>query len=132
MDAEHAFDNPEITCILTIHGIGFEHPPGEGIAGYADDLHNHLHEHLGDLLSDDPNRQSYQRGESVPIYVQSSYPFSSSKTRNREEGMKRLGTWRDDNLSDLDTKGPDARPIDVSLLGTSSEDRPENEATYYG
>lgn len=126
MDAEHTFDNPGITCILTIHGIGFEQPPCEGIAGYADDLHAHLHEHLGDLLSDDPNRQSYQRGESVPIYVQSSYPFSSSKTRSREEGMKRLGTWRDDNLGDLDTTGvpltlPGARIAHVALVYSDLE-----------
>ncbi len=121
MDAEYTFDHPGITCIVTIHGIGFEQPPSEGVAGYADDLHTHLHEHLGDLLSDDPTRQSYQQGWSVPIYVQSSYPFSPSNTRSREEGMKRLGTWRDDNLSEIDTTGspltlPGARIAHVALV----------------
>jgi hypothetical protein len=96
-------DNPGITCIVTIHGIGFQQPPGKDVAGYADDLHAHLREHLGDLLSDDPNRQSYQHGKSVPIYVQSSYRLPSSEIRSREEGMKRLGTWRDGNLSEIGT-----------------------------
>jgi len=96
-----------VTCIVSIHGIGFQQPPSIDIAGYADDLHAHLHEHLGDLLSDDPTRQSYQQGESVPIYVQSSYQPSSSEPRSREEGMKRLGTWRDGNLSEIDPTGAD-------------------------
>src|SRR5690348_6207431 len=96
-------DNPGITCIVTIHGIGFQQPPDKDVAGYADDLHTHLHEHLGDLLRDDPNRQSYQHGMSVPIYVQSSYRLPSSEIRSREEGMKRLGTWRDGNLSEIGT-----------------------------
>jgi hypothetical protein len=103
MDSDNTSDNPGITCIVTIHGIGFQQPPSEDVAGYADDLHAHLHEHLGDLLSDDPNRQSYQHGMSVPIYVQSSYRLPSSEIRSREEGMKRLGTWRDGNLSEIGT-----------------------------
>jgi hypothetical protein len=126
MDANPTSDYPEITCIVTIHGIGFEQPPSEGMAGYADDLHMHLHEHLGDLLSDDPTRQSYQRGESVPIYVQSSYPSSQSKKRSREAGMKRLGAWRGDNLSDLDTSDapltlPGARIAHVALVYSDLE-----------
>jgi hypothetical protein len=103
MDSDNTSDNPGITCIVTIHGIGFQQPPGKDVAGYADDLHAHLHEHLGDLLSDDPNRQSYQHGKSVPIYVQSSYRLPSSEIRSREEGMKRLGKWRDGNLSEIGT-----------------------------
>ena len=90
MESDNTSNNPGITCIVTIHGIGFEQPPGKDVAGYADDLHAHLYEHFGDLLSDDPNKQVYQHRQSVPIYVQSSYPPSSSKTRSREEGMKRL------------------------------------------
>jgi hypothetical protein len=83
-----------ITCIVTIHGIGFEQPPSNGIPGYADDLHAHLCATLNKdgkvLLSDDPDRQPHQRGESVPIYVQSSWPPNSNC---QEDGMKRLGTW---------------------------------------
>ncbi len=107
MDSKNTSDNAGITCIVTIHGVGFEQPPDKDVAGYADDLHTHLHEHLGDLLSDDPNKQDYQHSQSAPIYVQSSYPPSSSQPRSREEGMKRLGTWRDGNLSEIDPTGAD-------------------------
>lgn len=107
MASDNTSDNAGINCIVTIHGIGFQQPPGKDFAGYADDLHAHLYECLGDLLSDDPDRQSYQYGKSVPIYVQSSYELPASKIRSREEGMKRLGKWRDGNLSEIDTTGAD-------------------------
>lgn len=105
MDSDTTATKTGITCIVTIHGIGFEQPPGKHIAGYADDLHAHLHERLGDLLSDDPNKQDYQHRKSVPIYVQSSYPLAASAPRSREEGMKRLGKWRDGKLNEIDTTG---------------------------
>ncbi len=107
MDTDNTSDTTGITCIVTIHGIGFQQPPSKDVAGYADDLHAHLYEHLGDLLSDDPDRQSYQQGKSAPIYVQSSYPLASSATRSREEGMKRLGTWRNGNLGKIDPTSAD-------------------------
>ncbi len=59
-------NNVEITCIVTIHGIGFQQPPsvdadGIPVGGYGDALHMHLCDELnknGDvLLSDDPDRQ---------------------------------------------------------------------------
>jgi len=55
---------------------------------------------LTGLLSDDPGRQSYQSGASVPIYVQSAYPFGSNC---REDGMKRLGKWDSDHLKSIDS-----------------------------
>ncbi len=83
-----------ITCIVTIHGVGFQQPPSEGVPGYADDLHTHLCSILNQdgnvLLSDDPCHQKYQSDQSVPIYVQSAWP---PKTACRENGIKRLGTW---------------------------------------
>ncbi len=89
-------EKKEITCIVTIHGIGFQQPPGEGVAGYADDLHAHLCGELNQngnvLLSDDPDRHSYQQGESVPIYVRSVWPSQLGSFR-REDGLMRLGTW---------------------------------------
>jgi hypothetical protein len=89
-------DNTKITCIVTIHGIGFQQPPSEGKPGYADDLHAHLCRELNQngnvLLSDDPDRRSYQQRESVPIYVQSVWP-SHSGSFSREEGLMRLGSW---------------------------------------
>jgi hypothetical protein len=42
-------DKTGITCIVTIHGIGFQQPPGEGVAGYADDLHAHLCRELNQI-----------------------------------------------------------------------------------
>lgn len=89
-------EKKEITCLVTIHGIGFQQPPGEGIAGYADDLHAHLCHELNQngkvVLSDDPDRRSYQQGESVPIYVRSIWPSQTGSFR-REDGLMRLGTW---------------------------------------
>jgi len=68
-------DKSGMTCIVTIHGVGFEQAPEQDVSGYADTLHTHLDCELkkhGYELSDDPDRQSYQRmGESVPIYVES-------------------------------------------------------------
>jgi hypothetical protein len=39
-------------CILTIHGIGFQQPPGHGVAGYADQLHEKLAAGLPGQLGD--------------------------------------------------------------------------------
>jgi hypothetical protein len=100
-------DNTKITCIVTIHGIGFQQPPGLGtdgklVAGYADNLHKHLSDELNkdgvELLSDDPDRRSHQMGDSVPIYVESVWPPES---RDREAGLRRLGTWVDDPRTGL-------------------------------
>jgi hypothetical protein len=43
-------DQTGITCIVTIHGIGFQQPPASGVVGYADHLHRHLHPLLGETL----------------------------------------------------------------------------------
>lgn len=76
--------NPKLTCLLTVHGIGFQQPPVGAVPGYADGLHAKLKAHLPDLLADDPNRQS------GPIYVQSEYPTG---THNAALGLQRLGVW---------------------------------------
>src|SRR6266487_916340 len=103
--------NSPMICIVTIHGVGFEQPPQGDLPGYADDLHEHLHKPLGRLLSDDPDRDHDHRPpksrlkESLPIYVQSSYPLDrKSGQRSREEGMKRLGQWSDDGKT-MNTNG---------------------------
>jgi hypothetical protein len=81
-----------ITCLVTIHGIGFQrapNPPDDPI-GYADPLHDHLSEYLTpQVLSDDPNRSRSRPGEDGAIYVQSHYP-------SIEAGLKRLGVWNAD------------------------------------
>ncbi len=53
------------SVLLTVHGIGFQQPPENGRAGYADELHRRLKSELADLLGDDP-----ERGEG-PVYVSS-------------------------------------------------------------
>jgi len=80
-----------LTCLVTIHGIGFQQPPVNGTPGYADGLHEHLRQGLGDSLNDDPNRTRSQPGEAGAIYVSSSWPPGSD---NVEAGLVRLGSWK--------------------------------------
>lgn len=94
-----------IVCLVTIHGIGFQQPPGEAESGqpdrpgYADLLHQYLAAALTDQasgrrLSDDPDRQRYQHGPTVPIYVESNWPPVPGRSKQvRETGLERLGTW---------------------------------------
>lgn len=65
---------------MTVHGIGFQQPPQDGRPGYADTLHAHLHEQLGEKLGDDPKRI----GESGPVYV------TSEVNGSRRDGLARL------------------------------------------
>lgn len=77
---------PIRVCLVTVHGIGFQHAPlTDGTPGYADPLHDHLKSVLGDLLGDDPNRR-----DGGPVYVQSNWPPGSLST---EPALARLGTW---------------------------------------
>src|SRR5215472_10763581 len=88
----------KITCLVTLHGIGFEQPPqvvnGVEIAnsGYADPLHQHLNNYLTTMLGDDPKRaiNRAQPGDDGVIYVESRYRDKQGKA-TREEGLKRLG-----------------------------------------
>ncbi len=93
-----------ITCLVTLHGIGFEQPPQPGLknSGYADLLHEHLNKCLGTMLSDDPNRERAQRGENGAIYVASRWKDATG-TVSREEGLKRLGSWSED-MQHIETK----------------------------
>jgi hypothetical protein len=86
-----------ITCLVTLHGIGFEQPPQPGFknSGYADLLHVHLNKCLDTMLSDDPNREREQRGENGAIYVESRW-LTATGIASREEGLKRLGSWSED------------------------------------
>jgi hypothetical protein len=83
-----------ITCVVTIHGIGFQEPPRpphDGYAetpGYADGLQANLAEQVSEL-SDDPDRQPWQTAKSLPVYVCSHFQGS------RALGLKRLGEWKD-------------------------------------
>ncbi len=46
-----------ITCLVTIHGIGFQHAPENGSQGYADGLHDSLDKRIPKLLSGDPRAE---------------------------------------------------------------------------
>ncbi len=83
--------NERITCLVTVHGIGFEQPPQRRSAnsGYADLLHAHLKVRLKHLLSDDPQRTRKSPGENGAIYVQSRWGKTTAGT-NRQCGMQRL------------------------------------------
>ncbi|GAC1523682.1 MAG: hypothetical protein NVS2B16_31980 [Chloroflexota bacterium] len=93
-----------VTCIVTIHGVGFQQPPlADGSPGYADKLHAALSHEMGpDLLSDDPGRQRSRPGEKGPIYVQSHWPPGQLST---EPGLERLGSWTDDQRRLVDPTG---------------------------
>jgi hypothetical protein len=80
---------PQRICLVTIHGIGFQHAPlDDGTPGYADPLHEHLRGYLHELLGDDP-----QRPNGGPVYVQSYWPPDSLRS---EPALARLGTWGGD------------------------------------
>src|SRR5260370_2149704 len=92
-----------ITCLVTLHGIGFEQPPQAGVdnSGYADPLHQHLKKCLEEELNDDPNRERGNPGDNGAIYVASRWRDDQGNA-SREEGMKRLGVWYD-NKQGVDT-----------------------------
>jgi hypothetical protein len=108
-----------IICLVTIHGVGFQQPPLDGIPGYADSLHANLCSVLNQdgnlLLSDDPDRRPHQVGDSVPIYVQSVWPPNSLHI---EDGLKRLGSWDEHhmNISGPDLVKDNARIAHVALV----------------
>jgi hypothetical protein len=122
----------KITCIVTLHGIGFQQPPEPArngkpaTDGYADALHNNLRESLNCnelILSDDPNRSN------GPIYVQSCCPVDGhSSPCSREAGLARLGRWNDRNLRDIDTTNAplvegDASVCHIALVYSNLEER---------
>lgn len=96
-----------ITCLITLHGIGFEQPPLPGVSdsGYADPLHEHLSKYLGSILSDDPNRSRSHSGENGAIYVQSRW-LSNAGVPCREEGLKRIGSWSQDRRQIIKENAP--------------------------
>jgi len=104
-------------CVLTIHGIGFQQPPDDHHAGYADTLHHNLAGALNGRLGDDPQRPADAHG---PVYVMSAMPG----THDREWGLKRLGSWRGDGSLDITGMplAPDDKPVaHVALVYTSLE-----------
>ncbi|WP_169460863.1 hypothetical protein [Ktedonobacter racemifer] len=84
--------NQTLTCLVTLHGIGFQHPPQGQTPGYADRLHANLSKYLdATQLSTDPlQRPDTPPSSHGPIYVQSCWPAGS---HCREAGLARLGVW---------------------------------------
>jgi hypothetical protein len=82
-------ESRHLTCLVTIHGIGFQQPPlKNGTPGYADALHRRLRHYLDtSVLGDDPGRTT-----PGPVYVQRHWPPES---QDFEAGPARLGTWDD-------------------------------------
>jgi hypothetical protein len=124
----------KITCIVTIHGIGFEQPPQPGVpnSGYADPLHQHLKKCLGDALSDDPKRVRDTPGDNGVIYIESRWRDVQGHA-SREEGMRRLGVWCDDMRQIDDKDAPlvahDEPIAHVALVYSNLEPKePENGA----
>lgn len=106
-------------CLLTIHGVGFEEPPHDGMPGYADSLHEHLSQHLDkSILGDNPFDSHNQQGQGGPIYVQSFWPPGS---RSMEPELARLGNWDDQPGKIIDiSKAPlaedSARIVHIALV----------------
>jgi hypothetical protein len=91
-----------LICLATVHGIGFEQAPEpeNGIAGYADRLHQGLSAALGaGVLGDDPGRTRVRPGENGPVYVQSLWP---PQAPTREQGLARLGRWASREQREID------------------------------
>jgi hypothetical protein len=93
-----------VTCVVTIHGIGFQQPPDDeqGVLGYADAFHRRLSTVLQGALGDDPNRI---RDHNVhgPVYVHSNWPRG---TGGVELGLARLGKWQDQRPASVSTDQP--------------------------
>lgn len=95
----------DLTCLVTIHGIGFQQFPVDGIPGYADGLHERLNQCVDPtVLNDDPNRERSRPGQAGPIYVSSNWP---PNTENVERGLERLGSWSSTTARSVDgTRAP--------------------------
>jgi hypothetical protein len=115
-----------VTCIVTIHGIGFQTTPDDvhGISGYADQLHRNMRRHVDtSIVGDDP-----QRPQGGPVYVQSDWPPDS---RRSEAGLKRLGTWTSFNPRTIDATGMElttgaSQFAHVALVYSHLEDQGSN------
>jgi hypothetical protein len=104
-----------LTCIVTVHGIGFQVPPHNGQGGYADELHTNLRQSLGNALGDDPHR------ETGPVYVQSEWP---AKSKDTEHGLHRIGSWDRDHrvVSGEPLASPGAAIAHVALVYSGDEE----------
>ncbi|PZR98243.1 MAG: hypothetical protein DLM70_17645, partial [Chloroflexi bacterium] len=107
-------DSQGLTCLITIHGMGFQHAPADGVPGYADGLHESLRESLPGLIGSDPVSEFGRGAGEGAIYVHSDWPPGSGKMN---EGLKRLGVWPRDDVSHrtVDTTGVPLRDRDCPI-----------------
>jgi len=107
-----------LTCVVTVHGIGFQQPPDDAknVDGYADELHANLRPFLAKALGEDP-----ERPHGGPVYVQSEFP---PQTKDTEEGLKRIGTWDADRrvVTGADLTNPGASIAHVALVYSGDEE----------
>lgn len=110
--------NKPITCLVTLHGIGFQQPPvhWKANSGYADLLHTYLKAYLPDQLSDDPERARTEPGENGVIYVQSTW-------RNHHEESRELGLSRLDETRPLVAE--DETVSHLALIYSNLEEPPK-------
>ncbi len=80
-----------VTCLVTIHGVGFQQAPSPGIEGYADRLHRWLIDdaRIGSLISLNPLPGDRGQAQS-PVYVCSDWPVDQPLP---DQGIGRVGTW---------------------------------------
>src|SRR5215204_5952442 len=80
--------NQGLTCLVTIHVIGFQQRPlPDGTPGYADTLHERLSHYLdASLLGDDPHRKRDRRGQNGPVYVASDGRPHHTRSRRASDG----------------------------------------------
>lgn len=78
----------KITCLVTLHGIGFQQPPQQGIPGYADDLHANLCKHLDTTLLG--NTPLYVTGTGIP------------GANSSDPGLSALGVWDESQTRAID------------------------------
>ncbi len=136
----------ELTCVVSIHGIGFQSAPGTAEAGWPEGYADHLHELLyaelakqGLTLSDDLGRNTERAehfnnkpGTAGPIYVQSSWTPVAPITDPKEQGLSRLGIWKMNDATgqkevDMKQAPPlvqgDARMAHIALVYSDLEEK---------
>jgi hypothetical protein len=101
--------NPGLTCLVTLHGIGYGMPPlPDGTPGHADALHARLSTCLRSVAADDGISMS----QSGPVYVQGSWPLDSGAGRL---GLARLGAWDPGRPLITNTAGASLRDGQASI-----------------
>lgn len=103
----------KLTCLVTIHGIGFQQAPDGDIPGYADGLQDSLLRALPTTLGGDPASEFGRPAGTGAIYVHSDWP---PDTRKANEGLARLGSWAAGDASH--------RTVDTSNAPLADGDKP--------